>query len=143
MTFVSVTRARMRAFWFAPGFFLAAQGAIRQAQDAPGFRGGALLPDRKLTFWTLTVWESEAAMRGYMLSGAHVKAMPKFIDWCDEASVVHWEQAEDAVPGWPVAAERMRREGRPSRLRHPTADHLAMTYAEPRLGFGGPITPRR
>jgi hypothetical protein len=31
-------------------------------------------------------------MRAFMLSGAHQRAMPKLFNWCDEASVVHWNQ---------------------------------------------------
>ena len=89
----------------------------------------------------MTVWRSEEAMRGYALTGSHRAAMPSFVALCDEASVVHWEQEEETAPSWAVAAERMRRSGRPSRLRAASPHHLSMTYAEPRLDQSAPISP--
>ena len=141
MPLVSVTRARIRRIWSFPPFALAAVASLQQARATAGFRGGSVCPDRRLTFWTLTVWESEDAMRAYMLSGAHRAAMPKFAEWCDEASVVHWEQSGAAAPSWPQAADRMRQAGRPSKVRRPSRDHQAMTFAEPRLTAAAPISP--
>ena len=68
--------------------------------------------------------------------------MPKFTGWCDEASVVHWTQTDTSLPAWPVVDARMRREGRALKLRRPSADHQALTFAPPRVGGGGAITPR-
>ena len=143
MPLVSVTRARMRGLWTVLPFAVSAVRAFGQAQRSPGFLGGSVLRDRRLAFWTMTVWESVDAMRGYMLTGAHRAAMPSFSAWCDEASVVHWEQDEAATPSWAVAAERMRRSGRPSKLRAPSPHHQSMTYAEPRLTQSSPIPAAR
>lgn len=82
-------------------------------------------------------------MRAYTLSGEHRTAMPKLATWCDEASVVHWTQAGESPPSWLEAAEHMRREGRPSKLRNPSRDHLAMTFADPRLTAAAPIVAIR
>ena len=106
MPLVSVTRARIRRVWSVPPFALAAFASLQQARAADGFLGGSVCPDRRLAFWTLTVWRSEDAMRAYILSGPHRGAMSKFAVWCDEASVVHWEQAGEAAPPWIEAAER-------------------------------------
>lgn len=135
--FVSVTRVRVRSLVHLPGFVWRTQRSIAQIRRAGGFLGGALLPDRRMTFWTLTLWVDGEAMRSFMSAGAHRRAMPSIVAASDEASVVHWEQAEAKMPSWTVAAERMRREGRPTKLRQPSADHLAMTFAEPRLNGGG------
>lgn len=143
MPFVSVTRLRLRALRFLPGFFLHAMGANAQARRAPGFYGGALLPDRHRTFWTMTVWNSAEDMRAYVLSGSHKAAMPKLLNWCDEASIVHWEQLDAQLPSWQDAVRRMRQEGRASKVRHPSPDHAAMTFAPPRTTGGAPINPVR
>jgi uncharacterized protein DUF3291 len=139
MPFVSVTRLRIRSLRFVPIFFVHTLRTQRQVQAAPGFRVGALLPDRRWTFWTLTVWDSAEAMRAYITSGSHRIVMPKLMDWCDEASIVHWDQDDEAMPDWETADARMRAEGRPSKLRNPTPEHLAMTFAVPRVGAGAPI----
>ena len=141
MALVSVTRARIRRVWSVPAFAWSAFASLQQARASAGFLGGSVCPDRRLAFWTLTVWESEDAMRGYMLSGAHRAAMPKFADWCDEASVARWEQDEASTPSWPEAAARMRREGRPSKVRRPSRNHETMTFADPRLAAAAPISP--
>jgi heme-degrading monooxygenase HmoA len=143
MVFVSITRLRIRSVRFLPGFALYALRTVAQVKRAGGFRGGSLMPDRSWTFWTMTAWESEAAMRAYMLAGAHKASMPKLLDWCDEASVVHWEQAETELPTWTEADRRMRASGRISKVRHPSAEHAGMQYPEPRVTGGGPIRPAK
>lgn len=121
-------------------FALHAQRTQAQVKRAPGFLRGGLLPDREWTFWTVTVWESQAAMRAYMTSGAHMKAMPKLLDWCDEASVAHWEQESDAMPSWEDADRRMRDTGRVSKVRHPSPHHADLSYREPRTSRAVSIT---
>ncbi len=67
---------------------------------AEGYIDGSLLRDRRLTFWTMTIWREEADMRRYMTNGAHARAMPKLREWCDEASVVHWSEDGETLPDW-------------------------------------------
>lgn len=139
MTFVSVTRLRIRSVRFMPLFALDTLRSLRQVKRAAGFQEGSLLPDRRFTFWTMTAWDSGESMRRYMTAGAHKKTMPKLMEWCDEASVVHWEQEDAALPTWAEADRRMRTEGRVSKVRHPSAGHAGLRYEEPRLTGGGPI----
>lgn len=141
MPFVSITRLRIRSAFFLPRFFLHTMQAQSQLKRAGGFQGGALLPDRGRVFWTMTLWDSQDAMRAYMLAGAHKSAMPKLLNWCDEASVVHWEQPGDALPSWQEADLRMRQSGRISKVRHPSPHHAGMTFAAPRVAAGAPIRP--
>ncbi|MGI4758877.1 MAG: DUF3291 domain-containing protein [Janthinobacterium lividum] len=137
--FVSLTRLRIRSVRFLPGFAWHAIRTRSQCARAAGFLRGALLPDRKWTFWTLTLWDSEASMRAYILSGDHKVAMPKLMHWCDQASVAHWNAASEAVPDWTEADRRMRSEGRPSKVRFPAAGHQDLTYASPRTSASAPI----
>jgi hypothetical protein len=141
MPFVSVTRLRLRSVRFLPGFFLHALRAQRQLCQAPGFLGGALLPDRRRTFWTMSVWDSSERMRTYILSGSHKVAMPRLLHWCDEASIAHWDQPDAVLPSWQEADARMRQIGRTSKVRHPSPDHTAMTFAAPRITTGVRVQP--
>ena len=137
--FISVTRLRIRSWRFMPLFAVHTLRSLSQVKRAEGFKEGRLLPDRDFTFWTMTAWESQDAMRQYMTTGAHKVAMPRLMRWCDEASVTHWVQEDDALPSWSDADARMRAEGRVSKVLHPSADHADLRYREPRTTGGGPI----
>jgi hypothetical protein len=128
---ISVTRLRVRSFWFLPGFIFYATRSGSQARSAPGNLGVGLLRDAKNAFWTKTAWQDEAAMRAFMMAMPHRRAMGKLAEWCDEASVVHWNQETADLPGWQEAHRRMIAEGRPSRVRHPSAAHQGLEIPPP------------
>ena len=125
-----------------PRFVLLTLQSLKQAKDASGFRAGSLLADRKLTSWAMTAWDDHAAMRKYMTAGSHKVAMPLLLQWCDEASVVHWDREDGSLPSWQVAAERMRG-GRASKDRNPSPDHADLNYRDPRFGGAFPIRAKR
>ncbi|GJE42143.1 DUF3291 domain-containing protein [Methylobacterium soli] len=141
MPLISITRLRIRSIRFLPGFALLALRTRNQVLRAPGFTGGSILNDRSWVFWTMTAWDEEASMRRYVTGGAHRVAMPRLVEWCDEASIVHWTQPDAALPSWAEADRRMRANGRPSRLRHPSPDHATLGYRPPRLTGAGPLRP--
>jgi heme-degrading monooxygenase HmoA len=95
-----------------------------------------VLQDRRNTFWTCTSWESEAAMKAFMLAKPHGPTMQKLLEWCDEAALVHWSQAEPELPTWTEAHQRMQREGRTSKVKHPSEAHRKFVLAPP------PANPR-
>ena len=142
MAFVSITRLRIRSLRFMPMFLFDTLRTLSQVKRAGGFLGGSLLGDRDRTFWTATLWAQQTDMRAYMASGAHLKAMPKLLNWCDEASVVHWTQDAELLPSWQDADARMRAEGRPSKVRKPSATHRHLGYRAPRTTGAIPIRPR-
>ena len=84
---------------------------MRQVQRSPGFLGGRLLVNSGYVFWTMTAWQDEAAMNAYRTGGAHRKAMPKLLNWCDEAAVVHWTQDSPEIPEWQQAQQHMSEKG--------------------------------
>src|SRR6185295_19698836 len=92
MVFISVTRLRVRSARFLFPFLWAVFFIRRQLVRAEGNRGFQLRNESQMTFWTLSAWADEAAMKAFMLSGPHRKSMPKLMEWCDEASVGHWLQ---------------------------------------------------
>jgi heme-degrading monooxygenase HmoA len=134
MTFISVTRLRVRSWRYLPQFVWQALKTGRQAERAAGFQGGTLLREARNTFWTVTAWEDEAAMRAYRNAGAHRLVMPKLLEWCDEAAVAHWTQTQANLPDWQEAHRRMQQEGRPSKVKHPSAAQEAKQIAAPRPG---------
>jgi heme-degrading monooxygenase HmoA len=142
MPLISITRLRVRSIRFLPVFALNANRSLRQVRTSAGFQGGSLLADRNWTFWTMTAWDSQESMRGFMTAGSHKAAMPRLLDWCDEASVVHWDQAEAALPSWTEADQRMRASGRASKVRNPSPQHATLTYRAPRVSNVTPIPPQ-
>jgi hypothetical protein len=143
MIFVSLTRLRIRSICFMPFFAVYAFRSFRQVSRAPGFQTGAVLNDRERTFWTMTAWDMQENMRQFMNSGAHKKAMPHLLHWCDEASVAHWGQEDVVLPSWTEAARRMREQGRVSKVRYPSSGHASLSFSEPRDTRGTTIRPSK
>ena len=139
MTFVSLTRLRIRSVRFVPLFALHTWRSMRQVKHAPGFQTGAILADRSWTFWTMTAWDDQESMRQFMASGSHKTAMPHLLNWCDEASVAHWMQPEAELPSWTEADMHMRQSGRSSKVKNPSPQHIDMSYRPPRTTAGGRI----
>lgn len=131
MAVVSITRLRVRGWRFLPMFFIYALRSARQAAKAEGNLATRLLREQHNTFWTATVWTDEAAMKAFMLGGVHRKAMPKLLNWCDEAALVHWTQDGNELPSWSEAHTRLREEGRRSKVNHPSANHTGHKFPEP------------
>ena len=129
----SVTRVRVRSVRYLPSFVWDTFLSQRQALRASGFLGGRLLLDAHRTFWTLTEWESERAMKAFRGTAPHAKVMPRLVEWCDEASYAHWIPIGASVPSWPEAYEHLVAAGRLSRVAHPSPAHDARQFAKPRL----------
>ena len=132
MALIAITRLRVRSLRYLLPFGWQILLTARQAQRASGFLEGKLIIDAKKTFWTMTAWKGEAAMRDYRNAGAHHRVMPKLLNWCDEASVVQWDQESSSLPDLKDAHRRMVAEGRPSKVNHPSPAQVARQIAEPR-----------
>lgn len=140
MAFNSITRLRLRSFFTLPAFLREAQASAAQAGRSAGFISGALLAEGRMVFWTRTAWESEDAMKAYRDSAEHRAVMPKLVDWCDEASVAHWEG--EPASDWDAIYKRMAAEGRLSRVRRPTAAHTAKTFSRLKRWVPEQVIPR-
>ena len=141
----SVTRLRVRSGRYLLPFLWGTFLSQRQALRSPGFLGGRLLVDAHRTFWTLTVWESEQAMKAFRGAASHAKIMPRLVRWCDEASYAHWIPTGASVPTWSEAYEHLVAEGRLSRVSYPSTAHDAKQFAKPRLTplIGQDLKPRK
>jgi hypothetical protein len=124
MATISVTRLRLRSVRFFPVFLWHAFRSFTQARRAPGNRDAAT---RRIqgAFWTMTLWDDEKAVRAFVNTDPHRKAMPRLMHWCDEASVVNWQADTSVLPTWDVAAQRLAAEGRISRVRFPSPAQAA------------------
>ena len=133
MPFVSVTRLRLRSAGYLIPFTIHALLSSWQARRSRGNLGLKLLRDSNRAFWTLTAWRSEEDMLLFMMAGSHRRAMPKLLDWCDEASVAHWKQEASELPAWDQAHRKIVEQGRPSKVRFPSSDHIAQRIPAPRV----------
>ena len=140
---VSVTRLRVRRWRHMPAFMWYSFASQRQVVRAAGFCGGRLLIDARRTFWTLSAWEDERAMKAFRGSGAHARVMPRLFEWCDEAAYSHWTVSDRELPDWLQAYEHLSSEGRLSRVAHPSNDHVERRFSKPRLQplIGQDISP--
>ena len=120
MVLISVTRLRVRSLIYLPQFLWDTFKSMRQAERSSGFLGGRLLVNAKSVFWTMTAWKDEVAMNAYRTGGAHRGAMPKLLNWCNEAAVVHWIQESSEIPVWHEVQHHMAKDGKLSKVNHPS-----------------------
>ena len=139
MSVVSITRLRVRSWRFAPAFLFTALRIGAQARKAEGSLGAKIFRDGRNTFWTCTCWDSEASMKAFMHARPHGPAMRKLLEWCDEAALVHWKQDGAELPSWTEAHGRMLREGRTSKVNHPSEAHKAFRIDAPGVGTRGEV----
>jgi hypothetical protein len=131
MPLISITRLRVRSRTYLPQFLWDTIKSVLQVQRSNGFLGGRLLVNAGYVFWTMTVWQDESAMNAYRTGGAHRQAMPKLLNWCDEAALVHWTQESSEIPSWQQAEQHMSEKGRLSKVNHPSATQAAQQIPGP------------
>jgi hypothetical protein len=71
-------------------------------------------------------------MRSFQTAGAHFSAMPKLLEWCDEASVAHWSQTHARLLDWQSVHQGMMTNGRQSKVYFPSQAQQESRIAEPR-----------
>jgi hypothetical protein len=123
MALASITRLRVRSIRYLPEFLVRALASVCQARGSSGCLGADVRREVKLIFWTRTLWRDEQSMRAFMSNGAHRAVMPKILNWCDEASVTHWQQDSDSPPDWSTAENKIQTEGRTSMVQNPSPAH--------------------
>jgi len=132
MYFVSVTRLRVRSVMYLPRFFRANEASIKSITKVEGFIAGKELIDKGLTFWTVTLWESDQAMKYFRNNDPHKSAMRNLPDWCNEAAYGHWIQDDALIPAWPQLYENFLANLKITKVKHPSAKQEAKNYPAPR-----------
>jgi len=133
MPVVSVTRLRVRSWRYLLPFLYFALRSYLQAKNSQGNLASSVLRDADMAFWTRTIWTTESAMKSFMLAEPHRQAMRQLLEWCDEASLVRWEQETSQEPDWQEAHQRLQTEGRRSKVNHPSPAHESFQIPQPTL----------
>ncbi len=128
MIFISVTRLRVKSILYLIPFFKANEASVKELKQSSGLIKGKELIDKKLTFWTITIWEDESSMKKFRGCDAHRHAMQHLPNWCDEASYHHWMQEESEFPTWETISQKLFSEGKLSKVRHPSKAQLANQF---------------
>ncbi len=130
MPFVSVTRLRVKSILYLIPFMRANEASAQELKLSRGLLKGKELIDKKLTFWTITLWEDEESMRGFRSSLSHRNAMQHLPKWCNEASYHHWVQEENEFPEWKTVSEKLFTEGKLSKVRNPSKAQVANQFPQ-------------
>ena len=104
---VMASRLELRRLRDVPAFFAAALRIRRQMLGSPGLAGLSLIaePIRK-TFWTLSAWQDQAALRGATGAEPHRGLMKRFRPLMTGSRFVTWTATSVPVP-WDEAKRRL------------------------------------
>ncbi|ROO85266.1 uncharacterized protein DUF3291 [Actinocorallia herbida] len=106
---VMASRLEVRSLRHVPGFLLSSLALWRQARRSPGAHGVALKADLlHRTFWTLSAWKDEAAVRAYAATEPHKSVMRAKRRVMRESTFVFWTSPTTALPvDWAEARRRV------------------------------------
>ncbi|MEM9009801.1 MAG: hypothetical protein AAGE18_01135 [Pseudomonadota bacterium] len=107
--YVSITGLRLHRPWHAPLFWWHALASMRQAQAADG---NLMAETRTIdgVHHTLSVWRDRAALRHYLYSGSHGRAIRAFPTIASGATCGF---LAEGPPGWDEVHEIWRTQGHP------------------------------
>jgi len=107
---VQVSRLELAHVRDVPGFLLAALQIRRWVLQADGAIGMSLIAQPlKRTFWTLSAWQDEDAIKRLMTSDRHRAAMTKYQDRMSDSHFHTWHETDPALlpPDWDAAQTRL------------------------------------
>src|SRR6266567_1625196 len=89
----------LKSFWGLPAFVRGTVGVMKQLAAAQGLIGYSLLarPMGK-NFWTLSVWENEAALKTFVRNPPHVRIMASLTPQMREPKFVRWKVKGSELP---------------------------------------------
>lgn len=89
----------LKSFLHLPTFLWGTAGVIRQLAAAQGLMAYSLLarPIRK-NFWTLSVWQDEAALKTFIDHPPHVRLMSSLAPHMGETNFVRWKVKGSQLP---------------------------------------------
>ncbi|TXS50589.1 DUF3291 domain-containing protein [Streptomyces sp. uw30] len=106
---VFASRFETHTLWGALRFLARTPGVWRQVSRAPGAYGASLKAEPfKRTFWTLSAWESPAALKDFARSGTHAPTSRGLSAQMRDAKFATWQVSSDVLPlDWTEAFRRL------------------------------------
>lgn len=106
---VFASRFETRTLWGALRFLARTPGVWRQVSRAPGAYGASLKAQPfKRTFWTLSAWESPAALKEFARSGTHAPTARGLSAQMRDAKFTSWQASSDDLPlDWTEVVRRL------------------------------------
>lgn len=103
LSFLPLTHA-----WKLPSFAIQTRRILAQLQHAPGLIGYSLFArPLRMHFWTLSVWEDEAALRAFVAAGAHALTMRSLAPHMGATRFIRWKIHGSRIPPkWADALDR-------------------------------------
>jgi hypothetical protein len=98
----------LKSYWRVLPFFLYTAQVVKQLTSAQGLLGYSVLA-RPLSkrFWTLSAWNSEAALRTFVNHPPHVRIMTALTPHMDKTDFVRWMVKASELPlSWDDALRR-------------------------------------
>jgi hypothetical protein len=107
--FIMASRFEVSPAWRGLAFLLHAVRVWRQALRSPGLLGVSLRAQLlRNTYWTLSAWTGEPALREFMRTDPHRTVMRKVRPWAKTATFRFWDAAElDPEALWASAEKRI------------------------------------
>jgi len=136
MPFVSVTRLRVRSWRYLPGFVInlfARHARLSSRMGASRFRSFAM-PIVLSGPEQCGVTRRPCALS--CAQGVHRRIMARLPVWCDEAALADWVQDATEPPSWSEVYRRLQKEGRRSRVNHPSDAQRRFDICEPLKSSG-------
>ncbi len=103
---VSITRLHLRSVRSLPAFTRLTLQAHRQIHKTPGLLRTSYRKEGLLTYWTLSIWESEEQLRTFRNNGAHLEAMKRSRQLADELQYIRFS-TETVKLDWGMCKEKL------------------------------------
>jgi hypothetical protein len=98
--------------WRVPWFLFHTVRIMNQLKRSRGLLGYSLLAQPLAKrFWTLSVWEEESSLRGFVEAQPHVRTMAVMAPHMDKTKFVRWTvKGSEIPPHWDDALRRWARD---------------------------------
>ena len=105
--------------------------AIEQAQKSEGNLGADALADADNAWWSVSAWQERRPMQAYVHSEPHLSISARLDHFCDEATLVDWEQDGPDLPDWQTNWRHLVADGKVAELTHPSAANQTRAFPPP------------